>query len=415
MQVLAIIAEYNPFHHGHRYLIEAAQKKQNFDGIICVMSPDFVQRGEAAMCSKWARTQMALRGGVDLLIALPFVYAVRSAYYFARGAMEIIAQCGVASHLAFGSESGDLKQLQYLAQIITEEPEKYKELIKKHLTQGLSFPAARARALHNYLKSGDKEMVSLLEEPNNILALEYLRAIYELGLPIQAISIKRKGSGYHDSKLSQVSSATAIRHALLNSMPLDRIAPSLPQYSWEILKREIALGQAPINSALLETAILSRLRTMSRQEIKQIYEVSEGLENRIYEAAHSCGTLEGLRQYIKSRRYNMTRINRILLYALLGITQSMIAELDQQGPSYIHVLGFSPRGRIILQQMKNRCRIPVFSRGKDLKRFYEENRGYPPGDMLEVDIKAADIYRLFMPNPQARAGGREFTTSPFRI
>jgi predicted nucleotidyltransferase len=301
MQVLAIIAEYNPFHHGHRYLIEAAQKKQNFDGIICVMSPDFVQRGEAALCSKWARTQMALRGGVDLLIALPFVYAVRSAYYFARGAMEIIAQCGVASHLAFGSESGDLKQLQYLAQIITEEPEKYKELIKKHLTQGLSFPAARARALHNYLKSGDKEMVSLLEEPNNILALEYLRAIYELGLPIQAISIKRKGSGYHDSKLSQVSSATAIRHALLNSMPLDRIAPSLPQYSWEILKREIALGQAPINSALLETAILSRLRTMSRQEIKQIYEVSEGLENRIYEAAHSCGTLEGLRQYIKSQ------------------------------------------------------------------------------------------------------------------
>lgn len=415
MQVLAIIAEYNPFHHGHRYLIEAAGQNQKFDGIICVMSQDFVQRGEAALCSKWARAQMALRGGVDLVIGLPFVCAVRSAYYFARGALEIIAHCGVASHLAFGSESGDLEQLQYLARIIAQEPDEYKGLIKKYLAQGLSFAAARAQALQNYAEAGNGVIESLLWGPNNILALEYLRSIHELGLAIQPLTIKRKGPGYHNTELAKLASATAIRQALLDSKSGDNMTASMPQYSWEILKREIALGQAPINSDLLETAILSRLRTMDRHEIKQIYEVSEGLENRIYEAARSCGTLTGLRQYIKSRRYSMTRINRILLYSLLGISQSMMAELDQQGPSYLHVLGFSPRGREILQQVKNHCRVPIFNRGKDLKRFYEENRGYPSGTMLELDIKAADIYRLLMPNPNARTGGREFTTSPLRI
>ncbi|NLO21221.1 MAG: nucleotidyltransferase [Syntrophomonadaceae bacterium] len=415
MQVLAIIAEYNPFHHGHRYLIQAASENYNFDGIMCVMSPDFVQRGEAALCSKWARTQMALQGGVDLVIQLPFVCAVRSAYYFARGAMELIAQCGVASHLAFGSESGDLYQLQYLARIIAGEPEEYKGLIKKYLASGLSFAAARAKALHNYVNAGTGEIESLLWGPNNILALEYLRSIYELGLAIQPLTIKRKGPDYHDTQLSQLSSATAIRQALFDSTALDNIAASMPESSWEILKREISLGQAPISSDLLETAILSRLRTMDRHEIRQIYEVSEGLENRIYEAARSCGTLADLRQYIKSRRYSMTRINRILLYSLLGISQTMMTHLDQHGPSYLHVLGFSPRGREILQQINSNSRLPVLNRGKDIKRFYEENRGYPPGTMLELDIKAADIYRLLMPNPQARTGGREFTTSPLRV
>ncbi len=415
MKVLGIITEYNPFHNGHRHLIEEAKKDQHFDAVLCIMSGNFVQRGEAAVCSKWARAEMALRCGSDLLIELPFIYAVRSAYYFARGALESLHGTRIVSHLAFGSESGNLEQLRFVAQIIASEPDEYKLILKEKLASGLSYPAARAKALQNYLGPGQLDLDRLLLGPNNILALEYLRVIEELNLPLTPFTISRKGPDYHDPNLSTLASATAIRQALFTGQFGEDIQKTMPPASWEILNREISSGQAPVLSDSLEQAILSRLRTLSIAEIKQLCEVSEGLEYRIYEASRSCGTLASLRQYIKTRRYSLTRINRILLYSLLGVSKSLVEELDKEGPAYLHVLGLSKRGQEILQEINARSGLQVLNRGKDVKRFYEENKGYPPGSMLELDIKASDIYRLLMPDPAARTGARDFTTSPIRV
>ncbi len=417
MQVLGIIAEYNPFHNGHLYLIEEARKRQHFDAVLSIMSGNFVQRGEPAVCSKWDRAEMALRSGVDLVIELPFIYAVRSAYYFARGAIESLYRTGIVSHLAFGSESGNLEQLQDIAKIITNEPEDYKFILKQKLALGLSYPAARARALHDYLGHNSLEMEGLLSGPNNILALEYLRVIEEMNLPLKPLTISRKGQGYHDSSLSTptLASATAIRRALFEHQNFEDIQVNMPWASWEVLRQAINSGQAPVLSDSLEQAILSRLRTLSIHEIRQLYEVTEGLEFRIFEASRSCGTLAGLRQHIKSRRYSLTRIRRILLYSIFGVKSSLVDEFDKAGPAYLHILGFSNRGKQILKEINHRSSLQVLNRGKDVKSFYEENKGYPSGYMLDLDIKATDIYSLLLPDPGARIGARDYTTSPVRV
>ncbi len=416
MQVLGIIAEYNPFHNGHWYLIEEAKKDQRFDAVLCVMSGNFVQRGHPAVCSKWTRAEMALRCGADLVIELPFIHAVRSAYYFARGAIELLSGTRIVTHLAFGSESGNLENLKYVARVITAEPEDYRSILKETLDLGLSYPAARAKALHYYLKNSGLETEDLLLGPNNILALEYLRVIEQSNLPLKPLTIKREGSGYHESSLSNPSlaSATAIRQALFENR-LEHIQANMPRASWELLLQAIDSGRAPVPTDSLEQTILSRLRTLSIHEIKELYEVSEGLEYRIYEASRSCGTLAGLRQHIKSRRYSLTRINRILLYSIFGVSKTLVEELDKEGPAYLHILGLSDRGKQLLQKINNLSSMQVLNRGKDVKRFYEENKGYPSGTMLELDIKATDVYSLLMPDPGARIGARDYTTSPIMI
>ncbi|KUG03083.1 hypothetical protein ASZ90_019544 [hydrocarbon metagenome] len=417
MQILGIVAEYNPFHNGHLHLIEEAKKYQHFDAVVGIMSGNFMQRGEPAVCSKWARAEMALRCGMDLVIELPFIYAVRSAYYFARGAIESLSRTGIVSHLGFGSESGNLEQLKQIARVIAFEPADYRSILKEHLALGLSYPAARARALNDYLGHTGLEIEGLLLGPNNILALEYLRVIEEMKLPLHPLTVSRKGRSYHDPSLSTatLASATAIRRALFEHQNFEDIQVNMPQASWEVLRQAIDSGQAPVLPDSLEQAILSRLRTLSIHEIKQLYEVTEGLEYRIYEASQSCGTLAGLRQHIKSRRYSLTRINRILLYSLFGVSSSLVDELDKEGPTYLHILGFSNQGKQILKEINYRSSMRVLNRGKDVKSFYEENKGYPSGYMLELDIKATDIYSLLMPDPAARTAARDYTTSPVTI
>jgi len=415
MNILGIITEYNPFHNGHLHLINEARKMENFNAVVCVMSGSFVQRGEPAICSKWARAEMAIRSGVDLIIELPFAYAVRSAYYFARGALELLHKTGIITHIAFGSESGDIELLKTVSRIIANEPDDYRIILKDKLNLGLSYPTARAKALGEYLINTDNnihDLDILLSGPNNILGFEYLRVIEELNLPIIPLTISRKGAAYHDTGLSMLSSASAIRHAVSDTQGLKDIAPAMPQAAYDILQREILAGRAPILPYYLEQALLARLRTLSIHELRQICEVSEGLEYRIHEAAMSCGTLKDLQQYIKSRRYSLTRINRILLYALFGVQKEMIEELDEQGPMYIHILGLSSTGRQILQEIKHKSSLQVLNRGKDVKRFYEEYKGYSPGNMLALDIKTTDIYNLLMPEPGQRGAAQDFTTSP---
>lgn len=411
MAVLGIVAEFNPFHNGHLYLLQQTRSSGQFFATVCVMSGSFTQRGEPAICNKWARSKMALDSGVDLVIELPFCFAVRSAYFFARGAIQLLARTGVVTHVAFGSESGDLNTLKPLSGIITTEPEDFKQHLRHYLDQGLSFPVARAYALEHYFHGQINHLQDILASPNNILALEYLRVIQEDSLPLVPLTITRGDCGYHSTSLSPMASAGAIRAALENQTDLGNIAASLPPGSLAILRDEMEHGRAPVSYEALSPLILAVLRTSSPQKLRDIYEVNEGLEYRIIQSAQSSGSLKELTRSIKSKRYSLTRINRILLYSLCNLAKDQMEKFDNYGPAYLHILGFSSKGRKILQKIQNKSDITVFNRGKDVKAIMDGEDSIMR-EMLSYDIKSTDLYTLLYPNPDRRKGRQDFTTSP---
>lgn len=413
MAVLGIIAEFNPFHNGHLHLLQEARKAEPCSAIICAMSGNFLQRGEPAVCNKWVRSAMALRAGADLVIELPFCFAVRSAYYFARGAIQLLQRTGVVTHLAFGSESGQLSELQTIAHYLSNESQEYQKQLKEQLARGLSFASARSLALQSILPG--KELQNLLIQPNNILAIEYLHVLEKEQVPIKPLTIIREGSGYHSTELGSQASASAIRLSLLNEKNLATIATSVPPDSLACLEQEIAGGRAPVTIDALEQSILIKLRTTSSRDLANIYEITEGLENRIIQGAMQSGTLQELKHYTKSKRYSLSRINRLLLYALLDIRSNQITSFDEYGPQYLHVLGFSTHGQKILQEIKNKSSLRILSRGSAVKETYQDNSNPVLQAMLNLDVQATDVYTLLYPNPAARKGAQDFTTSPVRL
>lgn len=415
MAVLGIVAEYNPFHNGHLYLIKKAGQQESSTATIVVMSGDFVQRGEPALCDKWARAEMAINCGADLVIELPFCFATRSAYNFARGAVQLLSRTGVVTHLAFGSEEGSLPILQSIAGIIANEPEAYQAILKKHISRGLNYPQARSLALQDFTGNNEGIFQKTLLGPNNILGIEYLRVIEEEKLSLTPLTVARQGLSYHSNDLCRFSSATAIRNALFNNIKIENLSSVMPPVCQQILKREISWGRSPVLPDSHEQAVLVKLRSSSAESLRDICEVSEGLEYRIKEAANSCGTLDELRQFIKSKRYSLTRINRILLYSLFSLSKNQVSSFDKQGPLYLHILGFSSQGQEILQEIKIKSQVKIFNRGSEMKRTYDKAKGSLLGEMIALDAYATDIYSLLFPNPDVRQGGRDFTTSPVML
>jgi predicted nucleotidyltransferase len=413
--VLGIIAEFNPFHNGHLHLIQTARQIQEFSGIVCVMSGNFLQRGDVALCNKWVRARMALEAGADLVIELPFCFAVRSAYFFARGSIELLYRTSVVSHLVFGSESGNLEELQSISTIIAHENQEYKNHLKYHLAQGLNFPVARALTIQAIIGKQIPGLEHIIMQPNNILALEYLRVLEQESIPLKPLTIARKGSGYNSLELSPYASASAIRRVLLSSSQDIQLEGSMPSDCLALLKQEICAGRAPVSLIALEQSILGKLRTIPLEKLRQIYEVTEGLENRIKEAAISSGTLEELRQSIKTKRYSLTRINRILLYSLLDVEGEQMLSFDQHGPLYMHILGFSTKGQKILQTIKNKSNLLVLNRGSEVKKACQDKSNPTLQAMLGLDVLATDIYTLLYPDSSTRHGSQDYTTSPLIV
>ncbi|MEA1960370.1 MAG: nucleotidyltransferase [Bacillota bacterium] len=414
MAILGIIAEFNPLHNGHLFLLNKALNTSSFSGTVCVMSGNFLQRGEPALCNKWVRTQMALEAGIDLVIELPFCYSVRSAHYFARGALQLLERTGVVTHLAFGSESGSLAQLQSIATIISNEDPSFQNILREHLNRGLSFPSARSIALQQYTKEKSLNVEELLKQPNNILALEYLKVLQQDSIPITPLTIARQGTGYHSTDLSSFPSASAIRFSLLHNEKKESIANSMPARSMTLLKQEICSGRAPISLDSMEQSMLYKLRTLPLRQLENIYEISEGLENRIQKAAISCGSIDELTHNIKSKRYSLSRINRTLLYVLMDLYADTVQQYDQIGPQYLHILGFSSLGQKILQEIKTKSKIDILSRGHDVKDLHF-NGDANASSMIDLDIKATNIYTLLYPNPSMRQGNLDFTQSPIMV
>ena len=412
MAILGIVAELNPYHHGHKYLIDNIRKKADFDGVVAVMSGNFLQRGEPALCNKWSRAKMALNGGVDLIIELPVCYAARSAYFFARGAIQLLSAAKAVTHLGFGSEAGNLDLLGPIAQLLADEPPELKTLLHESLSTGNSFASARAYALKRLLP--DPHIDQILSLPNNILALEYLRVLREYDDPMQAITVARQGD-FHSLDLAFCASAGAIRQALYDNRPLSDLVTAMPSASWNILKHELEAGRVVTSPQIIASLILYQLRTLPVERLAAIYDINEGLENRMKKAALLTANLNDLRFAIKTKRYSMTHINRVLLYTLLHMSKNQIEYTDSIEPPYLNILGFSTRGEKILQEIKNKSSIIILNRGKDVKAAYEGKYGDKVKNMIHWDVMATDIYSLLYPEPEHRRGGFDFITSPARL
>ena len=390
--VLGIVSEYNPFHNGHLYHLNYSKKITQSAFTIAVMSGNFTQRGDTAVIDKWTRAEMALKAGIDLVIELPTVYATSSAENFVEGAIKILNSLGIVDYVSFGSELGEISPLNDIAEVLYKEPKEFSSLITRQLKSGLSDPKARELAISMYFGTSRK-FTDILENPNNILAIEYLKALKKYKSPIVPITVKRDYSDYNSKKVKNgVASSTAIRTMIENKKNIHYVVPF---ETYELMEEQQNLGHIIPNLSVFEKQIIYTLRKMSIQEIASLPDVSEGLEYRIKEAANVSTTLEGLLSYIKTKRYTHTRIQRILLHSLLGITNKDVNASRRVHP-YIRVLGFNKHGkRIISAIAANNPNIKIIV---SVKKFMENYSSGTLRNMLSKDILATNIYSLGFPS-----------------
>ena len=388
--VLGIIGEYNPFHNGHLHHLNESKKITGANYTVAVISGNFVQRGNVALIDKWSRTKMAILNGVDLVLELPCIYSISSAENFASGAIKILNSLKIVDAVSFGSEINDMSVLKEFATILTEEPDEYKSLLAHELSKGISFPKARENALLMYLND-IRKYANVLSSPNNILAIEYLKALQISESTIEPVSIKRKGPGYNSNMvIDNLASGTAIRRYIENRnfYSLDKV---LPQVSYDILSDAIKKGHYVSGLERFEKEIIFTLRRMTIAEIADLPDVSEGFENSLKNAANSCNNLAEFRRLVKSKRYTQTRIDRILLYALLGFTKDDMEDSKKVEP-YIRVLGFNSKGEELLSEIcKENKKLQVVT---SVKNFMSTCRNKKLLMMLEKDIQATNTYTL---------------------
>lgn len=372
-----IIAEYNPFHKGHMYHINETQKITDND-IVVIMSGNFVQRGEPAMTDKHTRAKMALRNGVSLVLELPVEYATGSADVFAKGAVNILDATGIIDTLSFGSERGSTDIFDKISDILNNEPEAFKELIKSYLNRGLSYPSARTKSLEEYMSLN----LDFMNRSNNILALEYIRQLKKLNSSIKPVTVERIVSEYNSRSLSgDISSASAIRSALINK-DLSALN-SIPQNCIDLIEDK---NIPQLNDY---TSILSYiLCTRSPSEISEYADITEGLENRILNTEFN--SIDELITKTKTKRYTYSKLQKAILHIILGITKKE----QQADPKYIRVIGFRKDKKYLLKELTEKASLPVIINVKE-----NEN-------LLKREIIATDIYNI----PLNKKRGLEYTT-----
>lgn len=384
MNICGIICEYNPFHNGHKYHIEQTREKFGATHIVGVMSGNFTQRGDVAVIDKYRRAETALKNGVDLVIELPVVYSLGSAEQFAQGAVYLLNALGCVDTLSFGSECGNINQLREAAGAVLYAQES--DEFKSYMKEGLSYPAALQKAIERYYTD---DVIDTLACPNNTLAVEYIKAIDNIASPIKPVTVQRHIAA-HDSEIinpqSNVLSASQLRKMIEAGEDISRYAP------------ECDLSETASISNI-ETAILSKLRAMNKSAIEKTPNVLLGLENRIYRAARVAGSLNELYFLVKTKRYTLARIRRIILSAFLGITKNDL----QFSNSYVRILGMNGKGKEILGAAK--CDIPVNTSLSQL-----EKTGDKAKKQARLEARCDDQYALAF--DKKRPCGLDFTAKP---
>lgn len=393
MKIVGLIAEYNPFHNGHKYHIEKAREITGADAVIVIMSGNFMQRGTPAIMPKHLRTEAALKGGASVVIELPVCYAVGSAEYFAYGAVSILEKLGCVDSICFGSECGNIEVLQDLARIIHDEPKQYKESLNLYLRQGNSFPLARQKAMKDFLKSNVAD--SILGQPNNILGIEYLKALYRLGSKMKPYTIQRVASHYHDEYLNETySSASAIRKAI--NEPDESDWRSQVPDSCVSLYQENYQIRYPVYTNEFSLLLKYKLLRETKETLTSYADVSEELANRILNRLNEFTSFEEFCELLKTKELTYSRISRALLHILLDITIQDMTEIE-----YAHVLGFQASDSAVLSSIKKQSSIPLVTKLADVT-MYSSSANTPPTcgstlsedsqKMLIQDIYAANLY-----------------------
>ena len=387
-EIVGIIAEYNPFHNGHYYHIQKTKEITNADSVIAVISGNFTQRGEPSIINKWSKAYMAICGGADLVIELPTIYAISSAENFAQGAIKILDSLRVVNSVSFGAEARELSTLNNIANVLCEEPKQYINILSHELDKGISYAKARENAILMYLND-IKRYANILNCPNNILAIEYLKAIKKLRSNIEPVMVQRKNVYYNDDRIvDEFASSTAIRKLLLER-DYENIQKVIPRSSYKILANDYNNMGPVLGLKAFEKEIVYVLRRMKTEDIARLPDVSEGLEYSIKNAVNNYNTIEEIIDSIKSKRYTQTRIQRILLYALLGIDKQLMDSSKKIMP-YVRVLGFTQKGKAILSEISRAN--PKLKIITSVKRFEETENNKQLKTLLEIDKYATDVY-----------------------
>ena len=392
MGAVGIVAEYNPFHSGHLYQLRRIRRERGEDTpVVAVMSGDFVQRGEPACFSKYARAEAAVRCGVSLVLELPVPWSVSSAEGFARGAVGLLAASGVADTISFGSECGDTARLRACAEVL--EDAAFPEQLRAALAEGVSFAAARERAA---AELAGEETASVLRSPNDLLAVEYIRAADRIGFSPELLCVRRI-----DSRHDGPGSASEIRQR----MDADDSWPdALPAAAAEVFRREIEAGRGPVTAAAMSLPMVSRLRERTTADFAALPDASEGLEHSLYAAARREITPEAMARSVKSKRYALSRLRRMLLCATLGIREG---DTHAAAP-YLRVLAADEKGIALLRQMRDRAKLPVIVKPARARELDTGARA-----VFEQNSRAHDFYVLGFPATENRQGGEDWRTTPF--
>ena len=391
MKIVGIVAEYNPFHNLHVFHIEESKKLSGGDAaVVCVMSGDFVQRGEPAIFSKFARAEAAVAGGADLVLELPLPWCMSSAEGFARGGVGLLGALGCVDYLSFGAEYADVKTLSMIATMLMDPS--LDRAIREELKTGVSYAAARQATVARDLGS----LATVLEAPNNILAVEYLKAIYEQRLRIEPLAVERKGPA-HDG---EGGSAAELRHML----ELEKsIREYVPRDCWKLYKEEMEQGRGPVTTGALELVILSRLRMKKQADFALIPDDAEGLSKKLCDAAHEETSLDGILSAAKSKRYALARLRRMCMCAALGIQ----AGVSDGIPPYARVLAANARGREVLRIAQEKSKIPILTKPATVRELDDTCK-----KVFILNSDAHDLYVLGYSAVEERRGNGDWRTSP---
>lgn len=431
MKTVGIIAEYNPFHKGHAYQLQKAKVLTGADYAVIVMSGNFVQRGAPAIVDKYVRTEMALRAGADLVLELPVSYATGSAEAFAQGAVSVLESLGCVDTLCFGSECGDIDALLSCARLFEEEPENYRTALQENLKQGLSYPAARSRAAKTFLKQTAKanfmglncktdaqsSISSVLEKPNNILGIEYCRALLRQNSRIQPLTIQRKSAGYHDLSLeTELASASAIRTALLGEvcrtkdsaqLP-DSIVAQLPKFSAQLLTQTLeASGFLTMDD--FSSTLFHRLLSLTKEELARYQDITEDLAARMENFKYQFTFISAFADLLKTKQLTHTRITRALCHILLNLRQADLETLREQSfPAYARALGFRKSAGPLLSSVKQKGTSPLLVKTADASALLSPIQLA----LFEQDVFAAHVYEAAKVCKFGAAFTNEYTRSP---
>ncbi len=374
MRVVGVVAEYNPFHRGHAYQLQAAKEAAQADYVLAVMSGCFTQRGDAALLSPVLRAEMALRCGADAVILLPALWSVRDAEHFALGSVSLLAALG-ADALSFGAENASTKVLEAAAQVLETSSDALHHAINAYLAQGLGYPSALSKACEG-LHPG---VGSMLTSPNNTLGICYLRALHRLGASMEVFPIQRSGD-YHASDFDEKTpSATAVRSGVLRG-EWQRAADAMPEACAAPLRREGLAGHIHRPDGL-DQALLYRLRTMTAADYAALPGISEGIDDRLRHAARQCRTKAALLDQAGTRRYPQARLNRMCTHALLGVTQKDMEETPL--PPAAVLLGFRKNATPLLSRLAQGT-VPLVGRASE----------YPADRWLDIEATAWDVWGL---------------------